>query len=300
LRGTTACLRARLVGGRIERGGGEVWRGQPVYDVVMKFGKKFLVQPGKKAHLNRRDPADTGGVSKAEADSEPHIEKLRELQDVLYADKRYGLLVILQALDAGGKDGTIRHIFSGVNPQGCQVTSFKEPTPEDLDHDFLWRVHGATPGRGMIGIFNRSHYEDVLVVRVHKIVPKSVWAERYERINDFEKELDQSGIRILKFFLHISKEEQRRRLLARVTDPQKNWKLAPADFREREHWDEYMEAYEDALTRCSTKHAGWYVIPSDHKWFRNYAIGAIVNETLKDMKLKYPPAKMDLSQVRLK
>ena len=266
----------------------------------MKLAKKFLVQPGKKAHLKERDPADTAGISKSDARTASHIEKLRELQGVLYADRRYALLVILQALDAGGKDGTIRHIFSGVNPQGCQVTSFKEPTPEDLDHDFLWRVHRATPGRGMIGIFNRSHYEDVLVVRVHKIVPKSVWAERYERINDFEKELDQSGVRILKFFLHISKDEQRRRLEARLTDPQKNWKLAPADFREREHWDEYMEAYEDALTRCSTKHAGWYVIPSDHKWFRNYAIGAIVNDALKEMKLRYPPAKMDVSQVHLK
>jgi len=225
---------------------------------------------------------------------------LRQLQDVLYADKRYALLVLLQGLDAAGKDGTISHIFSGVNPQGCQVTSFKVPTGEEMDHDFLWRVHRAVPGRGYIGIFNRSHYEDVLVTRVHKLVPKSVWSKRYDEINDFEKELVENNVAILKFYLHISKEEQLRRLQARLTDPQKNWKLSPLDFREREHWDEYTAAYEDALTKCSTKHAPWYVIPSDHKWFRNYAIGAIVNDALKQMKLRYPPAKLDPSKIHLK
>lgn len=265
----------------------------------MKFAKQFLVEPGKRANLGKRDPADTLGISKAEADVEPHIEELRQLQDVLYADKRNALLVVLQALDTGGKDGTIRHIFSGVNPQGCQVTAFKEPTPEELDHDFLWRVHRAVPGRGLIGIFNRSHYEDVLVARVHKVVPKSVWSKRYDQINDFERELDENNVRMLKFYLHISKEEQLRRLQARLTDPKKNWKLSLPDFREREHWDEYTAAYEDALTKCSTKQAPWYVIPSDHKWFRNYAIGAIVNEALKQMKLRYPPAKLDVSQIHL-
>jgi PPK2 family polyphosphate:nucleotide phosphotransferase len=265
----------------------------------MKFAKQFIVEPGKKAHLGKRDPADTLGITKAEANTERHIEILRQLQDVLYADKRYALLVVLQGVDAGGKDGTIRHIFSGVNPQGCQVTAFKEPTPEELDHDFLWRVHRAVPGRGLIGIFNRSHYEDVLVGRVHKLVPKSVWSKRYDEINDFEKEQDANGVRILKFYLNISKEEQLRRLQARLTDPTKNWKLSPLDFREREHWDEYMVAYEDALSNCSTKHAPWYIIPSDHKWFRNYAIGAIVNDTIKGMKLRYPSAKIDVSRIHL-
>ena len=265
----------------------------------MKLAKQFIVEPGSKAHLSTRDPADTLGMNKAEADTGPNIEKLRKLQDVLYADKRCALLVVLQALDAGGKDGTIRHIFSGVNPQGCQVKAFKEPTPEELDHDFLWRVHRAVPGRGSIGIFNRSHYEDVIVARVHNLVPKSVWTKRYGQINDFEKQLDENGVRILKFYLHISKDAQLQRLQSRLTDPKKNWKLSLLDFREREHWDEYMAAYEDALTNCSTKLAPWYVIPSDHKWFRNYAIGTIVNDTLKQMKLQYPPAKIDLSQIHL-
>jgi PPK2 family polyphosphate:nucleotide phosphotransferase len=265
----------------------------------MKFAKQFIVEPGKKARLNRRDPSDTLGMNKAEADTKPHIKKLRQLQDVLYADKRYALLVVLQALDAGGKDGSIRHIFSGVNPQGCQVTAFKEPTPEEKDHDFLWRVHRAIPERGLIGIFNRSHYEDVLVARVHKLVAKDVWSKRYGQINEFEEELYENGVRILKFYLHISKQEQLQRLQERLTDAKKNWKLSLLDFREREHWDEYLAAYEDVLTQCSTRHAPWYVIPSDHKWFRNYAIGAIVTDTLKRMNLRYPPAKIDLSQIHL-
>jgi PPK2 family polyphosphate:nucleotide phosphotransferase len=266
----------------------------------VKFAKQFIVEPGKKAKLAKRDAAHTLGIGKDEADIDAHIAELSELQDVLYADKRYALLVVLQGLDTAGKDGAIRHIFSGVNPQGCQVTSFKEPTPKELDHDFLWRVHAVVPGRGLIGIFNRSHYEDVLVARVHKLVSKKIWSERYDQINSFEKDLNQNGVTILKFYLHISKDEQRRRLQARLDDPKKNWKLSPVDFREREHWDEYMSAYEDALTTCSTKHAPWYVIPSDHKWFRNYAIGAIVNEALKEMKLRYPPAKIDLGAIHLK
>jgi PPK2 family polyphosphate:nucleotide phosphotransferase len=269
------------------------------YHQTVKLAKHLLIEPGKKARLRKRDSADTLGIDEAGSDTAPHIEELCHLQDLLYADKRYALLVVLQALDAGGKDGTIRHIFSGVNPQGCQVTPFKGPTPEELDHDFLWRAHRAVPGRGFIGIFNRSHYEDVLVARVHNLVPKSIWSERYDQINEFEKQLDENGVRILKFYLHISKDEQRRRFQERLDDAKKNWKLSAADFREREHWDEYMEAYEDALTKCSTKHAPWYAIPSDHKWFRNFAIGAIVNAALKGMKLRYPPATIDVSKIHL-
>ncbi len=266
----------------------------------MKLAKQLIVKPGTRARLEKRSPADTLRLAQEDAGTEGHLEELRGLQDLLYADRRYALLVVLQGLDAAGKDGTISHIFSGVNPQGCQVSAFKEPTPEEQGHDFLWRVHRAVPERGLIGIFNRSHYEDVLVARVHNLVPKSVWEARYDQINEFEKELDENGVRILKFFVHISKEEQLRRFQARLDDPTKNWKLSPADFRERERWDDYMAAYEDALTRCSTKYASWYVIPADHKWFRNFAIGAIVNEGLRRMKLRYPPPKFDLSSVRLK
>jgi PPK2 family polyphosphate:nucleotide phosphotransferase len=263
------------------------------------IGKHLIVRPGEHARLDKRDPGDTLGNKKNERQLQKNIDKLRELQHLLYADRRHSLLIVLQALDAGGKDGTIRHVMSGVNPQGCEVTSFKAPSHEDLDHDFLWRVHHAVPRRGDIGIFNRSHYEDVLVVRVHKIVPKSVWPERYEQINDFEKMLTANGVTILKFFLHISKDEQLRRFQSRLSDPAKNWKLSLPDFSEREHWDEYMEAYEDALTKCSTKHAPWYVIPSNQKWFRNYAISCVVIEALERMKLKFPPASIDVSQIKL-
>ncbi len=265
----------------------------------MNLAKHFIVEPGEKARLGKRDPADTLGKKKNSDVLEHHVKRLEALQNLLYADKRHALLIVLQALDAGGKDGTIRHVLSGVNPQGCQVTSFKQPTSEELDHDFLWRIHKAVPGRGLIGIFNRSHYEDVLIVRVHDMVPKSVWSKRYDQINDFEKMLEENGVTILKFFLHISKDEQLRRFQARLTDAQKNWKLSLPDFKEREHWDQYTAAYEDALTKCSTKHAPWYVIPSDHKWFRNYAISSIVNETLDAMKLKYPAASIDVSQIHL-
>jgi len=266
----------------------------------MKFTKRFIVEPGEKLHLDKRDPAETLGLKKNDAALLKHVRRLGELQHLLYADKRYALLIVLQALDAGGKDGTIAHVMSGVNPQGCQVTSFKAPTQEELDHDFLWRIHKAVPPRGIIGIFNRSQYEDVLIVRVHDLVPKRVWSKRYDEINDFEKMLSENGVVILKFFLHISKDEQLQRFQARLEDPEKNWKLSLPDFKEREHWDDYMKAYEDALTKCSTKHAPWFVIPANHKWFRNLAISSIIIETLEDMKLKFPAASIDVSQIHLK
>jgi len=263
------------------------------------LGKRFIVKPGKPARVNKRDPDETLGIKKNDNLLDKNVEKLRDLQHLLYADKRHALLIVLQALDAGGKDGTIRHVMSGVNPQGCQVTSFKAPSTEELDHDFLWRIHNNVPRRGDIGIFNRSQYEDVLIVRVHKLVPKEVWSKRYSQINDFEKMLDQNGVTILKFFLHISKDEQLKRFQSRLSDPAKNWKLSLPDFREREHWDQYMEAYEDALTNCSTSHAPWYVIPSNQKWFRNYAISCIVIDALEKMKLKFPPASIDVSKIKL-
>lgn len=265
----------------------------------MDIVKHFIVKPGRRVRLNEWDPGETLGLAKKQELLGENVTRLRELQQLLYADRRYALLIVLQALDAGGKDGTIRHVMSGVNPQGCQVTSFKVPTPEELDHDFLWRIHRAVPRRGDIGIFNRSHYEDVLIVRVHKMVSKSVWAQRYGQINDFEAMLAENRVTILKFFLHISKDEQLKRFQSRLTDPAKNWKLSLPDFKEREHWDEYMSAYEDALTKCSTKRAPWYIIPANQKWFRNYAISAIVIAALEGMKLKFPPASIDVSKIQL-
>jgi PPK2 family polyphosphate:nucleotide phosphotransferase len=201
-------------------------------------------------------------------------------------------------MDAGGKDGTIRHVMTGLNPQACRVTSFKVPSEEEADHDFLWRIHKAVPRLGEIGIFNRSHYEDVLVARVHELAPKEVWSGRYDQINDFEKILFRNQTIILKFFLYISKEEQAKRLLARIDDPQKNWKVSPADLREREYWDDYMKAYEDALERCSTRWAPWYVIPADKKWFRNLAVSEVIVDRIERLKLNYPPLKVDPEELR--
>jgi PPK2 family polyphosphate:nucleotide phosphotransferase len=265
----------------------------------MDLIKRCLVKPGSKLHLKDHDPGDTFGVRRNDAAFQKRLDRLRELQQLLYADKRYALLIVLQALDAGGKDGVIRHVMSGVNPQGCKVTPFKVPSSEERSHDFLWRVHQAVPERGDIGIFNRSHYEDVLVVRVHRTVPKEVWSKRFEQINDFERELSENGVRILKFFLHMGKEEQKRRFQARILDPGRNWKLSLADFEERRYWDDYMKAYQDALRKCSTSRSPWYVVPANHKWFRNYLIAEVIVQALEDMKLKYPPPLIDVSKIEV-
>jgi len=248
------------------------------------------VKPGSALKLSKIAADDTHGLSKHHAAKQhsAHIESLSALHDVLYAEHKRALLIVLQGMDASGKDGTIKHVMSGVNPQGCSVTSFKQPSTVELDHDYLWRVHAAVPPRGAIGIFNRSHYEDVLIARVHELVPPDVWKERYAQINDFETILSENGVHILKFFLHISHKEQRRRFDERLTDPRKNWKFSPADVRESEFWDQYQAAYQDALTKCSTKDAPWYIIPSDHKWFRNYAVAEIVVRTLESFKMRYP------------
>jgi len=216
--------------------------------------------------------------------------RLDELQNALYAESKQALLVVLQARDAGGKDGTIRRVFSSVNPQGCSVTSFKRPTPIELAHDYLWRVHAALPPRGMIGIFNRSHYEDVLAVRVHELAPKKVWKSRYDEINDFERMLTDNGVTILKFFLHISKEEQRARLCDRLTDPSKNWKFQAADLDERELWNEYTGAYVDVFRKCSTKYAPWFIVPADRKHARDYLVLEKIVSTLEQMDPQYPKA----------
>lgn len=270
---------------------------------MSKLIDNFRIKPGAKVDLSSIDPAFTGKLkSKQEADHrlEKNIARLNKLQYRLAAENRCALLIILQAMDAGGKDGTIRHVMTGLNPQGCHVTSFKVPAGEDARHDFLWRIHRAAPGFGEIGIFNRSQYEDVLVVRVHDLVPKAVWSARYEQINDFEKTLSGNRTRILKFFLHISSKEQKDRLEARVNDPEKRWKISEADLAERKYWNDYMRAYEDVLRNCSTKDAPWFVIPSDHKWFRNLAVSEIIADTLEDMDPKLPKASIDLSKVSFK
>jgi PPK2 family polyphosphate:nucleotide phosphotransferase len=265
----------------------------------VNIAKRCIVKPGSNVKLKDGDADDTFGIDKDPKALDKNLERLNELQHLLYADRRHALLVVLQAIDAGGKDGAIRHVMSGINPQGCQVTSFKKPSEEELAHDFLWRIHKATPRLGDIGIFNRSQYEDVLVVRVHGLVPKEVWSRRYEQINNFEKMLTQNNFTILKFFLHISKDEQKRRFEDRLKDPTKNWKLSLPDFEERKRWDDYQAAYEDALQKCSTEHAPWYIIPANKKWFRNYALSEIIVRTLEAMDLKYPPVSPDLENLKL-
>ena len=251
---------------------------------------KLKANPGAKFRLGIFAPDDTHGVSKNRAEKAiaGHVEKLAALHDLLYAEHKRSLLIILQGMDAAGKDGTIKHVMSGVNPQGCTVTSFKQPSTGELDHDFLWRVHSAVPSNGTIGIFNRSHYEDVLVARVHGLVPPAIWKKRYSQINDFEKILTENNVHILKFFLHMSSKEQRKRFDERLADPRKNWKSSPADFKEREYWDQYQAAYQDAIAKCGTREAPWYVIPSNHRWFRNFAVGEIIIQTLEFLKMSYP------------
>ncbi len=268
----------------------------------MPKSDNYLVPTHSKIKLSDYDPDDTGKFrSKEHADDvlRKHQEKLSELQELLYADASHALLVVLQGLDAGGKDGTIRHIFTGVNPQGCQVTSFKQPTPEELRHDFLWRVHRAVPERGMIGIFNRSHYEDVLVVRVHGKISKKEVSRRFDEINSFEETLVRNNIAILKFFLHTSKDEQKKRLQERLEDPTKYWKVSPSDLKERQYWDSYLEAYEDVFRHCSPKRAPWYIIPANKKWYRNVVISQILVDTLSGLKLKYPKAQFDISGLKV-
>lgn len=268
----------------------------------MDFRRKFVVEPGAKVHLAGIDPADTGKQShkKALPVIQKHVERMDALQYLLYADAGQSLLIVLQALDAAGKDGTIRHLFSGMNPQGTRVVGFKQPSAAELAHDFLWRAHTPAPAKGEVVIFNRSYYEDVLVVRVHKLAPRSAWSRRYALINEFEQMLAHNGTRILKFFLHISPEEQLRRFKKRLDDPARHWKISDADYAERELWPDYIEAYEEALERTSTKLAPWYVIPADHKWFRDLAVSGIVADTMDDMGLKLPEAHVDIAEIARK
>lgn len=269
----------------------------------MDYAKKFVIAPGAKLRLGKIDPSDSGKRGTrdtAEAEIAAAVKRMDELQYLLFADGTKSLLIVLQALDAGGKDGVIRHLFSGMNPQGTSVAAFKAPDRLELAHDFLWRVHRHAPAQGEVMIFNRSHYEDVLVARVRKLVPKKVWSGRYGLINEFEKGLAEAGTRILKFYLHISPGEQLDRFRQRLDDPARRWKISESDYSERELWPEYIAAYEEAIERTSTEWAPWFVIPANHKWFRNLAISAIVADAMEDMKLKVPPPHVDLADIRKK
>ncbi|MBV8208837.1 MAG: polyphosphate kinase 2 family protein [Burkholderiaceae bacterium] len=267
----------------------------------MDHRKQFAVRPGSTVRLARIDPESAGSFASRESaahETRKQMERMDRLQYLLYADASQALLIVLQALDAGGKDGTIRHIFSGMDPQGIAVFPFKEPNKVEAAHDFTWRAHLHAPARGQVVIYNRSHYEDVLVTRVHKLVPRRVWSQRYELINNYERILAAEGTRILKFYLHISPEEQLERFKKRLDDPTRHWKITEADYTERERWPQYIQAYEDAIERTSTTWAPWYVIPANRKWFRDLAVSTIVADTLDDMDLKFPPAQVNLDEIR--
>lgn len=257
----------------------------------MKLGKLKLDERCD-IHLDDYDADDTslaeGGKEQAREEMEQLAAKVDELQELLFAEQKHKLLIVLQGMDTSGKDGTVRHVMRGVSPQGVRVTSFKKPTEIELAHDYLWRIHAAVPAKGEIGIFNRSHYEDVLVVRVHDLVPKDVWKKRYGQIRDFEEMLVESGTTILKFFLHISKDEQRKRLEARLADPKKRWKFQHGDLEERKLWSDYQQAYEDAIGKTATKHAPWIIVPANAKWYRNWLIASVLVDTMKKLDMHYP------------
>jgi len=263
--------------------------------------KKFIISPSSKLNLSKF-PTDNSGDFKSKKEAvkllKKNIQRMTELQAKLYAQDKYSLLIIFQAMDAAGKDGTIKHVMSGLNPQGTQVSSFKQPSKEELDHGYLWRINKALPERGRIGIFNRSHYEEVLVVRVHDLLKyqkipdkfnnKNIWKQRYEQINNFEEYLYENGIVVIKFFLHVSKEEQKKRFLERIEDPAKNWKFSPGDIEERKYWDEYQKVYQEAIAATSKKHSPWYVIPADKKWFARLAVSEIIVREMKNLSPYYP------------
>ncbi|MDQ6800625.1 MAG: polyphosphate kinase 2 family protein [Acidobacteriota bacterium] len=263
--------------------------------------KKLHIRLGDKVRLKDFDPDDTSAVpgdkDECVAKSEKLSEKLGDLQELLFAEHKHKLLVILQGMDTSGKDGTVRHVMRGASPSSVRVASFKKPTQAELEHDFLWRVHAQVPAAGEIVIFNRSHYEDVLVVRVHSLVPKDVWSRRYRQINDFEEMLTETGTTIVKFFLHISKKEQAERLQARIDDPTKRWKFERTDIDERKLWNDYEKAYKDALEKTSTKWAPWIVVPSDKKWVRNYVVAKTLVDTLEGLDMQYPKVKLDIRTV---
>lgn len=264
--------------------------------------KKYRVEQNQKINLGDWDAEDNSAFSGSKDEAENHFIKLNtqleSLQEMLFAEHKHRVLVVLQAMDTGGKDGVIRHVFDGVNPQGVRVASFKAPTPLELEHDYLWRIHHQAPAKGEMVIFNRSHYEDVLVVRVHNLVSEEIWQKRYSQINHFENLLVDEGTLIIKFYLHIDLKEQKERMLERIDDPEKRWKFNPGDLKERLLWDEYMHAYEDVLSRTSTPWAPWYIIPANKKWYRNLIISRILVEKLSDLKMEYPQPSGDFEAYR--
>ena len=269
---------------------------------VVYFMKKQIIIPpfGKNVNLKDYDTRYAGpnkDKNQVREETIENLKRLRVLQEMFYAEGKRSLLIVLQATDTGGKDGTIRHVFRGVNPQGVQVTSFKQPSVEELSHDFLWRIHQHTPPKGYIGVFNRSHYEDVLVVRVKNIVPKKVWSKRYESINNFEESLVENGTAILKFFLHISKDRQKQRLEARRDDPDKQWKFSVDDIEKRALWDDYQKAYEDMLTKCNTEYAPWHIVPADNKGYRNFIISKTIANILEEMDPKFPKPEKGIERI---
>ena len=265
--------------------------------------ERYRVKPGTLVKLSEYDAGDTGELQGGKDAAQEKLgrltKKVETLQELLYAEHKHKVLIVLQGMDTCGKDGTIRDVFEGVNPQGVRVASFKVPTPEELDHDYLWRVHRQVPGKGEITIFNRSHYEDVLVVRVHALVPEAVWERRFRQINDFERLLVEEGTTVLKFFLHIDRDEQKERLQARLDDPTKHWKFSLGDLKERGRWNEYQRAYEDVLSLTSTQAAPWYIVPSNKKWYRRLVIAQVIVEALDGLEMQFPQPKEDLSNVTI-
>ena len=268
----------------------------------MTLSRRLRIKPGTTVSLADIDPGETHGFEKGDeldAALARNIARLDALQYLMYAERRRALLVVLQGMDAAGKDGTIRHVITGFNPQGCRAIPFKTPTPEELAHDFLWRVHALVPEKGDVAIFNRSHYEDVVTARVRALVPPHVWKQRYDHINDFERLLAEHDVVIVKLFLHISKDEQKRRLERRLEDKTRQWKVALSDFEDRKRWKDYMRAYEDAITKCNTLEAPWYVVPADRKWFRNLAVSQLLVDTLEALDMHFPKPTVDISAIKL-
>src|SRR5213592_2164202 len=268
------------------------------------YVKKLIVKPGSKIRLKHFNP-DYHGKHESHKSALPEIQenrqKMEDLQYLMYAENKHSLLVVLQGLDAAGKDGVVRHVLTGMNPSGCVSVNFKQPTAKELAHDFLWRVHLHVPAKGSVAIFNRSHYEDVLVARVHGLVPEKVWSKRYDQINDFERLITtENNTAILKFFLHISKEEQRARFKKRLDDPDRQWKISESDYKEREYWDDYTKAFEDVLTKTSTDHALWFIVPSNHKWFRDLAISQIIVREMEAIGMQFPKPTVNLAEIRRK
>lgn len=270
---------------------------------TLKYFKKFYVKPGSKVDLSKVDADLTDKHESHEhalMEIDYYVKKMHDLQYLLYAEGKRSLLICLQGRDAAGKDGTINHVLTGMNPQGCTVTGFKVPSKEEASHDFLWRYHKAAPACGHVAIFNRSHYEEVLIQRVHNMVPQKIWSKRYEYINDFERMLYENGTHILKFYLHIDPEEQLKRFKKRIEDPARHWKISDADYAERPYWDAYTQAFEDALSKCSTKYAPWFIIPANHKWFRNLTISRIVSDYLESLNMKFPKPIVDIGDIKKK